>query len=365
MSRPKHLNIIDSHNLPSPSELIGEYPLSETHTTFITNTRDTIRNILNGKDSRKLIITGPCSIHDLESAKEYALKLKHLAEEVADTFFLVMRVYFEKPRTTLGWKGLLYDPDGNGSHDIEKGMQLTRKLLLTLTDYQVPAAAEFLDPISSYYFADLISWGCIGARTAESQTHREMASGLPMPVGFKNNTDGNPKIAINGAVTAATAHTYISFDMNAKASIIKTPGNPDSHIVLRGGQQGPNYDAKAVNATLAALAEVNLQKRIIIDCSHDNSGRQHDVQPMVFQSVIHQMIEGNPYIKGVILESHLKAGREDMQIRPGTYGISITDACMDWTTTEQLIRWAQQKFHHQKEAHTYETAKSAHCQHFS
>lgn len=338
----EHLTIDDQTPLPSPQDLLRELNPTSEQRSFINASRNEIKNILNGQDPRLLLIVGPCSIHDPSAAKEYALKLKELRESIADTFYVVMRVYFEKPRTKMGWKGMLHDPWLNGSQDIATGMRWTRKLLLELADMNIPSAAEFLDPSSMYYLSDLISWGCIGARTAASQTHRQMASGLPMPTGFKNSTDGNVDIAINGILSASVPHSFIGMNPQGYPSIVRTQGNQDCHLVLRGGKRKANYDPQAISHALNRLrSTTDLPLRLLIDCSHDNSKRQHKRQIPVFQSVIHQIIEGNQNIKGILLESHLNEGNQSLvaDLSQLKYAVSITDPCLDWDSTEQLIRW--------------------------
>ncbi len=341
MPKYEHLNVTHISSLPTPQELLRQLPATPSQRDFIEESRDTVRQILEGNDPRLLLIVGPCSIHDITAAKEYATKLRELANSVSDSFFIVMRTYFEKPRTARGWKGLLYDPELNGSHDIASGLNWTRKLLIDLAEMQVPTAAEFLDPAAAYYFGDLISWGCIGARTAASQTHRQMASGLPMPVAFKNSTDGNIDIAINGVLNAISPHTFIGTSPSGQISAIHTSGNTHGHIVLRGGKGRPNYDPQSISYVIERLHESSLLPHLLIDCSHDNSFRQHEQQAQVFQSVIHQIIEGNSNIRGLLLESHLFAGSQSLVSAADTlkYAVSITDSCMDWATTERLIHW--------------------------
>ncbi len=332
-------------SLLSPTELKKLHPLQIAQKDFVEKIRKEICQILDGTIHKHLIIVGPCSIHDPISAREYALKLKNLTKEVGDHFLLVMRTYFEKPRTKLGWKGFLYDPELNNSHDIEKGLILTRQLLLELTKFEVPVAAEFLEPASCAYFDDIISWGCIGARTSASQTHRQMASSLPMPIAFKNTTDGNVEIAIDGIVSCAEDHSYIGIDQNGYAAALKTKGNRYGHLVLRGSDSETNYDPESVSSALRSLKKANLPSRILIDCSHGNSKRRYEQQSHVFQSVIGQIIEGNDSIRGILLESHLYAGNQQMSSIPSDlqYGISLTDPCLDWTSTENLIHWAHRK----------------------
>ena len=334
--------------LPTPVELIRQLPASGDDLDFINSTRQTIRNILDGKDPRLILITGPCSIHDPASAKEYALRLSALKEEVSEAFFLVMRVYFEKPRTTLGWKGLLYDPFLDGSNDMRKGMLWTRTLLLELAKLRVPVASEFLDPVSPYYFGDLISWACIGARTSSSQIHRQMASGLPMPVAFKNSTDGNYETAINGVLTAMAPHSFMGVNEEGNVSLLHTQGNPYGHIVLRGGEQKPNYDSESISKALMGLQNASLPKRLIIDCSHDNSNRNHARQREVFESVLHQWSEGNQAIRGMVLESHLHAGNQTLtnNLSALKYAVSLTDPCLDWEETHRIVNWGYSHIKH-------------------
>lgn len=332
--------------LPSPKEIKAALPASPQHHLRIAKFRQEVIDILEGKDKRLLLIVGPCSIHDLASAKEYARKLKQLSENVQDTFFIIMRVYCEKARTTLGWKGLLYDPTLDHTNDIESGIKLTRKLLLELTEMGLPAACEFVDPLASHYIEELITWGSIGARTTASQVHRQFASGLPMPIGFKNSTDGNIDNAIHGLITAAQPHTCIGFNEEGTAASLYTQGNMHTHIVLRGGEEDPNFDAAAVNAARLKLKGYGLPERIIIDCAHDNSERQHHKQPAVFEAIIEQTLNEDSAIVGLMLESHLHAGRQHLtgQEHQLKYGISVTDPCLDWETTEQLILNARDTF---------------------
>jgi 3-deoxy-7-phosphoheptulonate synthase len=331
-----------SEPLPSPLDLIQELPANESQLRFIEKTRQEVRDILDQKDTRLLMITGPCSIHDTTAALEYATRLNSLAQSLSDSFLLIMRVYFEKPRTHIGWKGMLYDPHLDGSDEISTGLKMTRRLLLELAKMKIPTAAEFLDPASVQYFGDLISWGCIGARTAESQTHRQMASGLAMPVGFKNSTSGNVEVAVNGIVAASTPQTFMGLNEDGRISVVHTQGNTYGHVTLRGGEGKPNYDPKSIANALSCLEKAGLSKRVIVDCSHDNSNRKHEQQPTVFQSIINQIIEGNKSIRGLILESHLYAGNQIMRsdLSQLKYGVSITDPCLDWPSTEQLIKWA-------------------------
>lgn len=328
-------------SLPTYQELKTRFPLTPTQSFFISKSRQTTGAILNGTDPRLLLIVGPCSIHDRLSAKDFASQLRKLANAMSSQFFLIMRIYCEKPRTASGWKGFLYDPLLDGSHEIELGIEWTRQLLLELTNMQIPAATEFLDPLTAFYYDDLITWGSIGARTASSQIHRQLASGLSMPIGFKNGVAGNISAAVNGVLAASQPQTYVRLGENGKSVIGKTTGNPDAHIVLRGGESGPNYDSCSITDALARLEKLKLPSKLLIDCSHDNSGRKYDHQPEVFQSVIHQIAEGNTHIRGLMLESHLYAGQQRLKENSELlqYGVSITDACLDWQSTARLITW--------------------------
>lgn len=327
--------------LPSYQEIKHLLPLKQASSAFIEQSRQTIYSILNGLDPRLLLIIGPCSIHDPKAAKEFACQLKQLANEVSPYFFLVMRVYCEKPRTSTGWKGLLYDPFLDGSHAMRTGLMWTRQLLLELAEIGVPAATEFLDPLTAFYYEDLITWGSIGARTASSQTHRQLASGLEMPIGIKNGVAGNISAAVNGVKVAMSPHTYIGLNEGGQLSTICTKGNPHTHIVLRGGEEASNYDPISVAEALQKLEMAQLPKRLLIDCSHHNSRKQHERQPHVFQSVLHQVAEGNTAIQGLLMESHLEGGSQPLiaDLNQLKYGVSITDSCLDWGTTERLVKW--------------------------
>lgn len=326
--------------LPTPKELKTSLPLSPMGQQFIAKARDTIVDLLNQNDPRKIFIVGPCSIHDPQAAIEYAEKIKALQNEMGDAIFFVMRCYIEKPRTQIGWKGLVNDPGLNGTHKMAEGIEIARTLLLKLTELEIPIATEILDPLTVDYFDDLISWGCIGARTAESQIHRIMASGLAMPIAFKNSTDGNIQIAINGMITASKTHTLMAIDDYGKRVIKKTEGNPYCHLVLRGGCQHTNYDHVAIAGAQKTLRDHELSEIVIVDCSHGNSEGSLDGQISAFKSVIHQMIEGNTKIRGIVLESHLFGGRQEITGHPLRYGVSVTDHCLDFETTRQLIAWA-------------------------
>lgn len=336
-----HPKIHSVEPLPTAYELKSQFPITLSQRDFVEKSRDTIVQILNGEDNRRLLIAGPCSIHDIESAKEYAYKLKELAEEVSPAFFVIMRAYIEKPRTLTGWKGWVYDPHLNGTNAIQDGLKLSRELFLHLADIQIPAATEFLDINTHYYFSDLISWGCVGARTAESQPHRLMASGLPTPIGFKNSTSGNVDLAINAILCASQPHTFVGLDDHGKAAILRTTGNPHTHLVLRGGEKQPNYDAVSIKQSAEQLQQANLAPHIVVDCSHDNARRQHNKQIHVFQSLVHQIVQGDNSIRGMILESHLESGHQILCNKPENlkYGVSITDPCLDWKTTRDLVLW--------------------------
>lgn len=325
--------------LPSPLDLKQEQSVSLQEYDFINHSRETIGNILQGTDNRTLLVVGPCSVHDIIGVREYARNLKKLSEKTADRFFIIMRVFFEKPRTSKGWKGILHDPHLDGTAALDDGLRLTRQILMELAQMEVPAAAEFLDPFICHYLSDLISWGCIGARTTESQVHRQLASGLPMPMGFKNGTDGCLDIAIHAMLTASYSHTYMGLSEMGQAAILHTTGNPLTHIVLRGGEKGPNFDKIAVEETLNKLKKADLPLRIMIDCSHDNSQKNHEKQVEVFKNVIEQIREGNKAIIGLQLESHLLGGSQTLDLLSAKphYGISLTDPCLDWASTELLI----------------------------
>lgn len=340
MHKTADLHVVETRPLLSPAFIHGELPITETAANLVATTRDLIRNILRGDDNRLLVIVGPCSIHDVNAAHEYGEKLAVLRTELADHLEIVMRVYFEKPRTTTGWKGLINDPHLDGSYDINTGLRLARKLLLDLAHLGLPAATELLDPIIPQYIADVISWTAIGARTTESQTHREMASGLSMPVGFKNGTDGGCHIAINGMLSASHPHRFLGINSHGLASIVTTTGNPDTHLVLRGGKGGPNYDAMHVEKAVAEIVQKGLNARVMVDCSHDNAGKDFTRQPIALQSVADQVLAGSPHLMGVMLESHLVAGNQRIpkDLSQLTYGQSITDGCVDFATTTTLLR---------------------------
>ncbi len=325
-----------SQPLPSPVTLRERLPVDAALAGQIASHRQTIRNILNGEDSRLLIITGPCSLHDPKSALEYGHKLAELAHRLNDRAFIVMRAYVEKPRTTVGWKGMLYDPHLDGSHDLATGLTVSRHLLLDLARLGLPLATELLHPMAGDYLGDLLSWAAIGARTTESQIHREMVSGLPMPVGFKNGTDGGIDVACDAMGSASHPHSHMGIDDQGRAALLQTAGNPDTHLVLRGGHDGPNYDAQSVTRTVAALQQRGQNPRLIVDCSHANSGKDPLQQPAVLRDLLAQRGEGQQHIAGVMLESHLNDGRQGQEGELA-YGVSITDGCLGWEKTCALL----------------------------
>lgn len=333
-----NLRVSSVEPLPAPAVLRADLPLSEELSNSISAWRQEIVDILTGKDQRLLVIVGPCSIHNPSAALEYAKKLAVLRKKHQKDLNIIMRVYFEKPRTTIGWKGLINDPHLDGSCDVQHGLSLARKLLLDIAKLGVPAASEALDPVSPQYISDLIVWAAIGARTTESQTHREMASGLSMPVGFKNGTDGSLSAAINAIEAASHPHSFTGMDEQGRVSVIRTTGNPHCHIVLRGGASGPNFDPVSINTAVEKLSASKLIPRVLVDCSHANSNKNHNNQPLVARSVADQIREGSKNILGVMIESNLVAGRQDfVQGKPLTYGQSITDACIDFEATEKAV----------------------------
>src|SRR2546421_3854158 len=334
------LRVRETVRLLTPRALKAEAPMSEVCNETVVTSREVIARILQQKDQRFLVVVGPCSIHDPQAALEYATKLNGLRKELADRLYIVMRVYFEKPRTTIGWKGMISDPHLDGTEDIEHGLLTARKLLLDIVSAGLPAATEFLDPIVPQYIADLVSWAAIGARTTESQTHREMASGLSMPVGFKNATDGSLQIAIDAMTSARAPHSFLGIDQDGVTSIIRTTGNPDGHVVLRGGRLQTNYDPGSIAAAVAILKEAALPSVLMVDCSHANSGKQHARQEEVWKSVVNQRAAGNPALIGLMVESYLKEGSQPIAKNQTElcYGVSLTDACVGWETTERMLR---------------------------
>ena len=339
------LNITSNEILISPEQLKAKIPLSEAAQKTVIESRQVIRDILDGKDHRLFIVIGPCSIHDIEAAKDYAARLKVLADEVKDTIYLVMRVYFEKPRTTVGWKGLINDPYLDDSFKIEDGLHIGRQLLRDLAEMGLPTATEALDPISPQYLQDLISWSAIGARTTESQTHREMSSGLSSAVGFKNGTDGSLSVAINALQSVSSPHRFLGINQQGQVSIVTTKGNPYGHVVLRGGNGKPNYDSVSVALCEKDLEKASIAPNIMVDCSHANSNKDPGLQPLVMENVANQILEGNNSIVGLMVESHIGWGSQSIpkDLSQLQYGVSVTDACIDWDTTVNSVRSMSEK----------------------
>lgn len=333
-----NVHISSEQILITPAELKGKFPLSVANEAKIAESRQTIANILAGRDPRLLVVCGPCSIHDTDAALEYAKNLKKLAAELSDTLYIVMRVYFEKPRTTVGWKGLINDPHMDGSFEVEKGLHIARELLLALVSMGIPLATEALDPNSPQYLGDLFSWSAIGARTTESQTHREMASGLSMPVGFKNGTDGSLTTAINAMKAAAMPHRFVGINQSGQVCLLQTQGNPNGHTILRGGKK-PNYEEQQIVECEQQMVAAGLNPVLMIDCSHGNSNKDFRRQSIVVESVTEQICAGNRSIIGIMIESNLHAGNQSSE-QPRSemkYGVSVTDACIDWQTTATLL----------------------------
>lgn len=338
-------HIETSRTLITPDEIKSKLPLTDLAEQTVLESRQELEAILNFEDNRKFIVVGPCSIHDLKAAEEYAGRLKILADRVKDKLLLIMRVYFEKPRTTVGWKGLINDPDMDDSFHIEKGLLIARSLLIKLAELGLPTATEALDPIVPQYIGELVSWSAIGARTTESQTHREMASGLSMPVGFKNGTDGSVKVALNALQSARIPHNFLGIDQKGQVSIFKTKGNAYGHIILRGGDKQPNFDAANVKIAEEKLKEAKLPPRIVVDCSHGNSNKDYKLQASVFESIIQQILDGNTSIVGMMLESNLTEGSQPIpsNLEQLKYGVSVTDKCINWEETEKIILAAYEK----------------------
>lgn len=342
MIKTNNLKIRSITPIIAPTDLRQVFPASDETAEFVNTSRRHIKNILRGLDPRLMVVVGPCSIHDTKAALEYAEKLSRLAEELSDQLLTVMRVYFEKPRTTIGWKGLINDPDMNGTHQISKGLGIARGLLCTINEMGLPVATEMLDPITPEYLADLLCWGAIGARTTESQTHREMASGLSFPVGFKNGTDGNLQIAIDAMKSALHSHSFLGINKEGRTAIIQTTGNSDVHMVLRGGTKKPNYLPEDIQKAIELMIKAELHPSIMVDCSHGNSEKNHEKQPFVLDQVIDQIVAGQGYISSVMIESNLESGNQPMPQNAALmkYGVSITDKCIDWKTTEEMLRRA-------------------------
>ena len=337
-----NVNVVARTDLPTPADIKASLPASSAIENRIVEYRRTLQAILDNRDPRLFVVVGPCSIHDIEAAHEYANRLRRLSEDLSDTLFIVMRVYFEKPRTTVGWKGLINDPDMDDSFHVEKGIGMARELLLHLAEQGLPAATEALDPIMPQYIGDLITWTAIGARTTESQTHREMSSGLSTPVGFKNGTDGSLEVAINALKSAGQPHHFLGINQDGRTTVFRTRGNSYGHVVLRGGGGVPNYNSVSVALCEQELQKAQLPERIVIDCSHANSNKDHNLQPLVVRDCIEQIVVGNKSIMGLMLESNLHAGNQSIgdDLSKLDYGVSVTDACIDWDTTEQTLRQA-------------------------
>ncbi|MEQ9547777.1 MAG: 3-deoxy-7-phosphoheptulonate synthase [Marinobacter sp.] len=341
----ENINVANQEQLITPEALKQEMPLSSAAAETVENGRQAIYDIMDGKDHRLFVVVGPCSIHDVEAARDYATRLKKLADEVSDTLLIVMRVYFEKPRTTVGWKGLINDPHLNDTFNIEQGLHIGRRLLLDIAEIGLPTATEALDPISPQYLQDSISWSAIGARTTESQTHREMSSGLSMAIGFKNGTDGSLDVAVNAMKSVSHPHSFLGINQKGQVAIIRTKGNNYGHVVLRGGGGKPNYDSVSVALCEQALDKAGLRNSIMVDCSHANSSKDPAIQPLVMQDITHQILEGNQSIQGLMVESNINWGNQSIpdNLADLKYGVSVTDACIDWPTTEKAIRDMREK----------------------
>ena len=342
MQQTENLNVAALDVMPSPDEVKQHVPLDEPAARTVVEGRRTIEAILDRRDPRLFVVVGPCSIHDTVAGLDYARRLRALADEVSRTLYLVMRVYFEKPRTSLGWKGFINDPRMDDSFRIDEGMERARRFLLDVNELGLPAGTEALDPIAPQYYGDLVAWTAIGARTSESQTHREMSSGLSTPVGFKNGTDGDLDPAVNGIVSAASPHAFLGINGQGRSAIVRTRGNRYGHIVLRGGGGRPNYDTVSIALAEDALAKAKLPRNVVVDCSHANSRKKPELQPLVLRDVVHQIREGNRSVVGLMLESFLEPGNQPIpadlsQLR---YGCSVTDACIGWDTTAEILRWA-------------------------
>ncbi len=343
MRQIQDIHVRAAEPLVSPRVLKEEFPVDETIAGVVIDARETVRAVLAGRDSRVLCIVGPCSIHDPAAAMEYARRLAVLRKEVSERMYVMMRVYFEKPRTTVGWKGLINDPNMDDSCNMREGLRVARRLLVEINRLGLPAATEMLDPITPQYIADLISWTAIGARTTESQTHREMASGLSMPVGFKNTTDGNLQAAINAVESARRPHSFLGITQDGMSAIIRTSGNPATHVVLRGGRN-PNYDRSSIAECVKMLEQKGLEPRVMVDCSHAQTNKDYRRQPAVFDAIVEQIRSGSRAIMGVMLESNLEAGNQPVSSDRSKlkYGVSVTDPCIDWATTESCLRSASE-----------------------
>ncbi len=340
-----NLNVESQEILITPAQLKAEQPMSEQAAETVSTSREVIRNILDGKDHRLFVVVGPCSIHDVDAALDYARRLKKLADEVQDTLYIVMRVYFEKPRTTVGWKGLINDPHLNDTFKIQEGLHIGRQLLLDIAEMGLPTSTEALDPISPQYMQDCIAWSAIGARTTESQTHREMASGLSSAVGFKNGTDGGLSVAMNAIQSASKPHRFLGINGEGQVAIIHTKGNTYAHVVLRGGSNGPNYDSVHIELTEQALTKAGVASNIMVDCSHANSSKKPELQPKVVEDVSNQIMAGNNSIVGLMIESNIHEGNQSIpeDLSKLTYGVSVTDGCIGWESTEQTLKSMRDK----------------------
>lgn len=336
----ENINIADFGAMPTPDEIHARLPISDVATDTVNRGREVTRNILDRKDHRLFVVVGPCSIHDPVAGLDYARRLKALADEVSDTLYLIMRVYFEKPRTTVGWKGYINDPFMDDSFRVDVGMEKAREFLLKVNELGLPAGTEALDPISPQYYGDLISWTAIGARTTESQTHREMSSGLSTPVGFKNGTSGDMAMAVNAVLSASKPHSFLGINGQGRVAIVRTKGNPHGHVVLRGGDGRPNYDSVSVALAEQSMTKAKLAPNLVVDCSHANSYKKPELQPQVMADIVNQIRNGNQSLVGVMIESHLEAGNQPIpaDLSQLKYGCSVTDACVDWDTTDKMIR---------------------------
>ncbi|MCC7377647.1 MAG: 3-deoxy-7-phosphoheptulonate synthase [Verrucomicrobiales bacterium] len=343
--RTENLRVTEVRRLAPPIQLKSRLAISESANRTVVDGREKVQRILDGTDRRLLVVIGPCSIHEEKSALEYAERLSRLSAEVADTLFVVMRVYFEKPRTTIGWKGLIYDPNLDGSDEVELGLTRAREIMLRINEMGLPAGTEFLDPIVPQYLDDLVSWAAVGARTTESQTHRQMASGLSMPVGFKNSTDGSLQVALDAMLSARHPHSFLGIDSGGITSVVRTTGNPYGHLVMRGGKAGTNYDPTSIAAAVQALKKAGLREGLMVDCSHANSAKVFARQEEVWNSVVDQRVAGNTALVAMMVESHLSEGSQPMgaDLSALRYGVSITDACVGWETTERMLRSAAER----------------------
>lgn len=341
----ENLHVAAFHAMPTPQELHAQRPLTKQAAQTIKSGREALNKILRGEDKRRFVVVGPCSIHDPVAGMDYARRLKALSDEVSDVLLIVMRVYFEKPRTTVGWKGYINDPHMDDSFRIDEGMSLARKFLLEINELGLPAGSEALDPITPQYLGDLVAWSAIGARTTESQTHREMSSGLSTPVGFKNATNGDVMVAINAILSAARPHRFLGISGEGQVSIVHSTGNPYGHLVLRGGDGRPNYDTVSISLAEQAMNKAKIRPNIVVDCSHANSYKKPELQPLVMSDVVSQIVAGNRSIVGVMIESNLVAGNQPIQPDQSkmTYGCSVTDGCVDWETTETMLRDAARR----------------------